>query len=138
MRDSSFNRGAEIPSESVESQCLGDDLRCLSLGQSVVTLDESDDGMIDFSGRELVRVAKAVRIHLGAVPGSDRGGLQTQKRSFLVRDSRCHELCHCSLDSLVNAGPGPAYTSRRYIFGISFPVRYTCLSSAVFFSDDHT
>ena len=30
------------------------------------------------------------------------------------------------------------YTSRRYIFGISFPVRYTCLSSAVFFSDDHT
>ena len=32
----------------------------------------------------------------------------------------------------------PYYTSRRYIFGISFPVRYTCLSSAVFFSDDHT
>ena len=30
------------------------------------------------------------------------------------------------------------YTSLRYIFGISFPVRYTCLSSAVFFSDDHT
>jgi len=30
------------------------------------------------------------------------------------------------------------YTSRLYIFGKYAPVRYMCLSRAVFFSDDHT
>jgi len=49
-----------------------------------------------------------------------------------------------ALDACEEAGggivrfPKGIYTSRHNNFGILSPVRYTCLSRAVFFSDDHT
>ncbi len=69
----------------------------------------------------------------------------------MIRYTDGRDLGHknCPYFLLTNGRPGykwraflgtvkSCYTSLRYIFGISFPVRYTCLSSAVFFSDDHT